>query len=98
MSFSEQQAPVIYTANEQHTAMVQEVRDRMLKHCGGHMHKHVRVQTLDGHIYEGRIVHVDRSILYLQVTMQDPRSILNPYNVILPLVLYELLVITLLYT
>ncbi|MBH5318679.1 acetyl-CoA acetyltransferase [Paenibacillus sp. GSMTC-2017] len=70
----------------------------MLKHCGSHMHKHVRVQTLDGHIYEGMILHVDRSILYLQIMMQDPRSFVNPYNVILPLVLYELLVITLLYT
>lgn len=92
------QAPVIYEANPQHAALVQEVRERMLKHCGGHMHKHVRVQTVDGHIYEGMILHVDRSILYLQVTMQhDPRAFLNPYNAILPLVLYELLVITLLY-
>lgn len=93
----DRQAPVIYEANPHHTAMVQEVRDRMLKHCGGYMHKQVRVQTVDGHVYEGLILHVDRSILYLQVTMQS-RAFLNPYNAILPLVLYELLVITLLYT
>lgn len=67
---------------------------RMLKHCGGHMHKHVRVQTIDGHVYEGTTINIDRSILYLQVTMHKERA----YNAILALVLYELLVITLLYT
>jgi hypothetical protein len=90
-------ASVIYQANPRHTAMVQEVRDHVLKNCGCHMHKYVRVQTVDGHVYEGMILHVDRNILYLQCTIQEPRAFFAPYNAILPLVLYELLVITLLY-
>jgi len=51
---------------------------RMLKHCGGHMHKHVRVQTIDGHVYEGTTINIDRSILYLQITRHNPRA----YNAI----------------
>ena len=88
--------PVVYQAEPQHTAMVMEVRDRVMNMCGGHMHKYVCVQTVDGHVFEGTIVHIDHCILYLQCTMRDPRAFMNPYNAVLPLVLYELLVITLL--
>ncbi|MFD0959822.1 hypothetical protein [Paenibacillus chungangensis] len=90
------EASVIYEANPQHTATVQEIRERLMKMCGGHMHRFVRVQTIDGHVYEGMILHVDQHILYLQCTIQDPRSYNSRFNAILPLVLFELLVITLL--
>ncbi|MGG1633988.1 hypothetical protein [Paenibacillus sp. NRS-1760] len=96
MAGMEKPAPVIYEAEAQHTAMVMEVRDRIMNMCGGHMHKYVCVQTIDGHVFEGKLMHIDHCILYLQCTMRDPRAFMNPYNAVLPLVLYELLVITLL--
>ncbi|WP_206669768.1 hypothetical protein [Paenibacillus luteus] len=94
----EKAAPVLYEAEPQHTAMVMEVRDRVMNMCGGHMHKYVCVQMVDGHIYEGRIMHIDHCVLYLQCTMRDSRAFMNSYNAVLPLILYELLVITLLST
>jgi hypothetical protein len=53
---------------------------------------------MDGQVWEGVIISADRGILYLQVTPMhgypEPRALFGP--TILPLVLYELLVITLL--
>lgn len=96
MGFKESTSPMLYEADPKHTAMVMEVRDRIMSMCGGYMHKFVCVQTLDGHVFEGMIVHIDRTALYLQCSMHDPRAFMNPYNAILPLVLYELLVVSLL--
>jgi hypothetical protein len=96
MAGMEKPVPVLYQAEAQHTAMVMEVRERVMNMCGGHMHKYVCVQTVDGHVFEGMLVHIDHCILYLQCTMRDPRAFMSPYNTVLPLVLYELLVITLL--
>jgi hypothetical protein len=92
----ENTAPILYEAEPKHTAMVMEIRDRVMGKCGGHMHKYVCVQTVDGHVFEGTIMHIDNCILYLQCSMSDPRAFMNPYSAVLPLVLYELLVITLL--
>jgi hypothetical protein len=56
---------------------------------------------MDGHVYEGVIVTCRNGLLYLRVTAPAAqRNLLESYyynTVILPLVLYELLVITLLY-
>ncbi|WP_187768153.1 hypothetical protein, partial [Paenibacillus sp. PL91] len=92
----ENTAPVLYEADPKHTAMVMEIRDRVMGKCGGHMHKYVCVQMVDGHVYEGTIMHIDHCVLYLQCTMRDSRAFMNPYSAVLPLILYELLVITLL--
>ncbi|OMF32673.1 hypothetical protein BK133_14155 [Paenibacillus sp. FSL H8-0548] len=89
-------APLLYQAEPQHTAMVMEVRDRVMNMCGGHIHKYVCVQMVDGHVYEGRIMHIDHCVLYLECTLRDPRAFMNSYNTVLPLILYELLVISLL--
>lgn len=69
------------------------------------MHRGVRVQTMDGNVYEGTIVQVDDRFLYLSVPQATQNRAFFPgafgfnpaSNVILPLVLYELLVISLLY-
>lgn len=77
--------------------------------CCCHVGRYVSVQTAHGHTYEGEIAHVDHHHLYLKVVAGgDYRSPLyppygpyypyNPYSqTILPLVLYELLVISLLH-
>ncbi|MDF2923340.1 MAG: hypothetical protein K0R57_2254 [Paenibacillaceae bacterium] len=76
------------------------------------MHKHVMVRTIDGHQYEGVIVFVDDGNLYLNLAQDEnlnrayyyrftpygpvPYAPFNPGAAILPLVLYNLLAITLL--
>ncbi|GFN31555.1 hypothetical protein [Paenibacillus xylaniclasticus] len=86
---------ILYKADAQHVKHVLDIRNKINPICGNHMHRHVVVETVDGHKYTGVIVHVDERCLYLQCAWQDPRSFM-PYNVILPLVLFELLVISLL--
>ncbi|GFZ86853.1 hypothetical protein GCM10008018_36130 [Paenibacillus marchantiophytorum] len=63
----------------------------------------VRIQMMNGQIHEGTIAHMDDGHLYLRVSNQDARGFFNPWtpspvnnDIILPLVLYNLLVISLL--
>ncbi|WP_246056178.1 hypothetical protein [Alteribacter natronophilus] len=59
------------------------------------MNQRVRVQTIDGLVYEGTIVNCDRGLLYLRA--DHPEWYGRSYDdFIIYLVLYELLVITLL--
>ncbi|TMV46452.1 acetyl-CoA acetyltransferase [Paenibacillus mesophilus] len=97
----------VYQAEPALVQSVKSARDRIhevARHC---IHRPVQVQTMDGHVHVGVVVHVDDNHLYLRVSVRDDqtRGFFNPlyqasvYNdVILPLVLYNLLVITLLYT
>ncbi|WP_281885749.1 hypothetical protein [Paenibacillus sp. YYML68] len=79
--------------------------------CSQHMHKPVRIQTVQGSMHDGIIVHIDMQYVYLQVMPGHSRAFLgspygygygapgyNPYynNVILPLALFDLLAIALL--
>lgn len=94
----------IYQADPAQIQTLHAVRDKIQDAIHRHPNSYVRVQTLEGHTHEGRIVRVEHGILYLSV--QHPhhhpghRPVYNPYpsSVILPLVLYELLVIVLLST
>src|SRR5690242_2570310 len=92
---------ILYQADPSMTRSLKSIRDNMHHICRNHMNQPVRVETLDGDVFEGVIVHCDKGILYLKLPGYGaPRSFTpNYYNdVILPLVLFELLVITLLYT
>ncbi|WP_242069422.1 acetyl-CoA acetyltransferase [Paenibacillus dendritiformis] len=95
------QHQVIYQMEPGTVQALHSIRDRV-QHMGRmYKDRHVRVQTIDGQVYDGIIVNVDRCHLYLYTRpLQEPRALSGAYynNVILPLVLYELLVITLLYT
>ncbi|MFE5318807.1 hypothetical protein ACFQ88_08865 [Paenibacillus sp. NPDC056579] len=69
--------------------------------CNQYLNHPVRVQTLHGQTYDGYIVHVDPVHVYLRPMPGHVRGFFSPFNnyyndVILPLVLYELLVISLL--
>ncbi|EFM10378.1 hypothetical protein PaecuDRAFT_2814 [Paenibacillus curdlanolyticus YK9] len=86
---------VIYKADANHAKHVRDIRSKLNPVCGSYMHRHVCVETVDGHKYTGVIVHVDERCLYLQCAWQDPRGFM-PFNAVLPLVLFELLVIALL--
>lgn len=97
---------LLYQADPGYVHHVRAVRERLQevgRHC---MNRRVRIQTLTGHVHEGVIVNIDATHLYLSVSADEsarqwPNPLQQAYaynNVILPLVLYELLVITLMYT
>jgi len=93
---------VLYQADAPTIQHVKSMRDHVKNICRQHINQKVRVETLDGQQFEGVIVNCDRGMLYLSVPHPHAHRAFygSPYysNVILPLVLYELLVITLLYT
>ncbi|BBH22769.1 hypothetical protein Back11_41140 [Paenibacillus baekrokdamisoli] len=93
-------ASIIYQADAGHNNVIHNTRRKLHELCAGHMHRAIRVETVDGIVYEGMITHVDRCFLYLHCVpvLGDGRAFFNPNSAIIPLVLYELLVITLLYT
>ena len=95
---------VIYEANKEFVEMVKKAREKCHSICSGHFYRPVRVETVHGETYEGRIVNIDNHCLYLEVT-HDTRQFpffspfgFNPYySTILPLVLFDLLTISLLF-
>jgi hypothetical protein len=98
------QPQVIYQADPALVQAMQSTKANIIEQSKQCMHKPVRVQTIQGHQLEGTIVHLDHQYMYLKVEMnpETNRQLFNPYynpynsGVILPLVLYELLVISLL--
>ncbi|WP_054954658.1 hypothetical protein [Paenibacillus dakarensis] len=92
------QEQLLYQARPDHPQTLKSNRDHIHNLCNQHRNQHVRVETLDGETFEGMIMHCDRGILYLRLQATSGQRALSPFSsVILPLVLYELLVITLLY-
>lgn len=90
------QEQTIYQANP--SMNMKAMRDHIHHVCRQHVNRYVRVETMDGDVFEGMIVHCDKGILYLKLPGKSGRRSFsqNYYeDVILPLVLYELLVITL---
>lgn len=109
---TEQQQNVIYQADPAVVRHLHGLRDSLHQSCKPHLNRMVKVQTLDGLVHEGTIAGVDSKHFYLNVSAnsQMQRGFYNPYqpyptpypypaynnNVILPLVLFELLAISLL--
>lgn len=92
---------IFFQAEPEMIKSILHTRTMMHDLCKKHMHRKVRVETVDGIAYEGTIIHIDHCLLYLhcgEPAWNVERTFANPYSAILPLVLYELLVITLLYT
>ncbi|QJC50295.1 hypothetical protein HGI30_00870 [Paenibacillus albicereus] len=92
----------VYHCETAHHETLLDVKQRLHALCAEHAYRLVQVETMDGDVYEGKIVLCDRSILFLQLSNEGHRAFLpgapNPYfynNVILPLVLFDLLAITL---
>jgi len=106
MSVNPAQQQVIYQVNPNTAHALNSIREQLHTAARPYINQRVVVQMLDGHTYDGIIVDVDGCILYLSES-QPPhqRQFLNPLyqqyqynNVILPLVLFELLAITLMIT
>ncbi|MEF2964630.1 hypothetical protein V3851_02210 [Paenibacillus sp. M1] len=93
---------VLYQADNNLIQNLTSVRNHMHEICKRHMNHWIQVKTMDGQVITGRIMNFDKGLLYLAVPNQGANRAFfggPSYNdVILPLVLYELLVITLLYT
>lgn len=94
--------PVLYQAEPHVAQTLHNIRDRVSQICKKYRNQSVRVQMLDGSVYEGVLTHCEKGMLYISVTYPPSHHGqsrgLYYSNAILPLVLYELLVITLLYT
>ncbi|RUS49161.1 acetyl-CoA acetyltransferase [Cohnella sp. AR92] len=93
---------VLYKAENPWVEQVKKNRRHLSELCGRHYNRPVRVQTIDGHTYEGVIVGTDGCHLHLMTqppqSAPDGQRFYNPYQAaaITTLVLFELLVITLL--
>ncbi|NOU94386.1 hypothetical protein GC093_14325 [Paenibacillus sp. LMG 31456] len=97
------QEKVLYHADSNSIQTLKSIRTHLHNVCRHHANHFVRIETIDGQVFMGRIVKCERGLLYLAVPNQGAnRAFFNPYHnndeLILTLVLYELLVITLLYT
>jgi hypothetical protein len=93
---NENKDPVrIYQANAQWSDQVLTIRRQLAAICEQCINRKVRVQTIDGHTYEGKVIGQEGSILFLAASDQ---RFFAPYasSLILPLVLFDLLAITLL--
>lgn len=66
--------------------------------CKRYMNKQVRITTVDGQKLEGKIVKLDRDKVYIQMQHKTGRNkaTVSFFPFILPLVLFDLLVIVLL--
>lgn len=120
MSLHGNQNQVVYQASTTMAQGIKEARQQVHHVAKENKNRPVRVQTVDGMVYEGIISHAEGPFLFLIVSnsqggygMQPhqphshsggygyppSRGLYNQYyynNVILPLVLFELLVIALL--
>ena len=89
---------IVYQANQPVLQSVQSVRNMLHHTARQHIGKKCKFRTSMVKYGKVSLLGADRGILYLQVTPMhgypEPRALFGP--TILPLVLYELLVITLL--
>ncbi|ASR48611.1 hypothetical protein B4V02_18890 [Paenibacillus kribbensis] len=105
MSYSTASPQSLYQAKPEFQTRLVKARQHLHQRLKPHLNQTVRVQTMDHHVYEGTIVHMDADHLYIRVPQPyhspSPGTPppYRPYtysNVILLLVLYTLLVMILL--
>lgn len=89
---------VLYQADPNVSHTLRSIRDRVHHICSTHVNRLVRIQTLDGHVFEGVIVGCDSGHIHIRVSPYGShRPFYGPSDMaILTLVLFELLVIVLL--
>ncbi|RXZ80404.1 hypothetical protein EBB07_18785 [Paenibacillaceae bacterium] len=105
MSSTAQPKPTpIYQCQSDVHQMLRSVHDHLHQLCGQHVSRLVKVEMMDGDVYEGHIVHCDKGIVYLSLSNAGYARAFFPgfqnpnfnSNVVLPLVLFNLLTISLL--
>jgi len=101
---------LVYEADPSHVDTVKTLKEKLHGVCRKQvMNQVVRVQMMDGQSFEGVVLHIDDDHVYLNLAQDEEttRGLFPPYgpyppynpaaNAVLPLVLYNLLAITLLY-
>ncbi|TBL73989.1 hypothetical protein [Paenibacillus thalictri] len=93
----------VYQLEPEKADWLKQLHGEAFDSCSKHIGKYVRVLTITGMQVEGTIVHVDPTHVYIQVSQgqgyPQMNRAFNPFfynDIILPLVLYNLLVISLL--
>ena len=92
---------VLYQADNNYVQSLRTVRHHLHEICRQHANQWVRVETLDGQVVTGRIIGCDRGLIHIATRNYEGQRAFSGSptdEAILTLVLYELLVITLLYT
>ncbi|TVX96914.1 hypothetical protein [Cohnella terricola] len=99
--YAAQQLTPIYQCDGDLHRTLQSLKDHLHQVCAHHANRPVRIETIDGDVFEGHIMHCDRGILYLGLSNEGYERAffpgpVNPYsNFVLPLVLFNLLAISL---
>ncbi|MFC5703315.1 hypothetical protein ACFPVX_18670 [Cohnella faecalis] len=99
---AQQELTPIYQCDSHLHHTLRSARDHLHQLCAHHANRLVRAETMDGDVFEGHILHSDRGIVYLSLSNESyARAFfpppLNPTaNFVLPLVLFNLLTISLL--
>lgn len=100
---AQQRLTPIYQCNSNVHQTLQSVKEHLHQLCTDHSNRLVRVETMDGDVFEGHIVHCDRGIVHLSLSNEGyARAFFPGYqppyynNFVLPLVLFNLLAISLL--
>ncbi|SFT26942.1 hypothetical protein [Paenibacillus sp. BC26] len=101
----QQELKPIYQCDAKVHHTLRSVNDHLHQLCANHVNRLVKIETMDGDVFEGHIVHCDKSILYICLSNEGVHRGFFPgpgvppqtyNNVILPLVLFNLLAISLL--
>ncbi|WP_058304148.1 hypothetical protein [Gorillibacterium timonense] len=90
---------VLYQADSSTVNTIKATRDRLHQVCKQYVNHLIRVQTLDGDVFEGILLGCSNGVLFLRQSGAVAVHRFMPYSAssdILTLVLFELLVITLL--
>ncbi|MFD0713085.1 hypothetical protein [Paenibacillus sp. GCM10027626] len=97
------QSKPIYQCDDHLHHTLKSYREQLHQLCAHHVNQRVMVETMDGDVFEGHIVHCERGVLFLQLANDGHTrgffpGYANPYSsTILPLVLFNLLTISLLF-
>jgi len=102
-SMAKHKPTTIYQCDSRVHQTLKTVKDHLHQLCAGHANRLVKVETTDGDVFEGHILHCDRGILYLGLSNEGYDRAFFPgpffpspyFNNVLPLVLFNLLAISL---
>lgn len=93
-----QQEQTLYRMDPTTMQNIRSIQDHIGNISRNHMNKLVLVETVDGDVFEGFLIHCERGILYLRLPNQGASRGFVPgfqSDFVLPLVLFNLLAISL---
>ncbi|MNJ53770.1 hypothetical protein D3C77_491780 [compost metagenome] len=94
-----QQEQTLYRMDPTTMHNLKSIQDHIANICKNHVNTLARVETVDGDVFEGVLIHCERGILYLRLpSHMTSRGFVPGFqnDFVLPLVLFNLLAISLL--